>query len=115
MALTPFQLAECLREVGTFMQELRPPKEIRDKLDYSMDIRGSEVILSSVRSHYDGSPGKNQFPVAKAKWVATRKEWQLYWQRADCKWHVYDAGRQLRTIREALAEVRRDPHCCFFG
>ena len=115
MALSPSQLAECLREVGAFMKELRPPQELREKVDYRIDIVGSEIVLSSVRPHWDNTPGKSQLPIAKVKWIATRKQWRLYWQRADGKWHSYNAGSRPLTIREALAEVRRDRHCCFFG
>lgn len=115
MALSEKQLAECLGEAGRFLQAFRPREEIRDKLDYRFKIKRSEIVLYSIRPRWDGSPGVSEQELAKVKWVAAREKWQIYWMRADCRWHEYKAIREIRSLKDALAEVRADPYGCFFG
>ncbi|MHB9052726.1 MAG: DUF3024 domain-containing protein [Thermoleophilia bacterium] len=31
-----------------------------------------------------------EIPVAKLKYVRTKNEWRLFWQRRDLKWHAYE-------------------------
>jgi hypothetical protein len=79
------------------------------------NINGQEVIIISVRPVYGDPSRKAEHPIAKARWVATRKVWQLYWMRADTKWHSYEPLPESTSIATLLAEVDRDPHCRFFG
>ena len=115
MPLSPAKLRECLSTVGAFIEKRRPPAEIRDQLDYRADISGAEVIIVEVRPRFDDKKQKIEHPVARAKWVATRKKWRLYWMRSDLKWHSYEPLPEAATLRVILSEVHRDPHCCFFG
>ncbi len=109
------QLQECLCAVGAFIEKRRPNPEIRDRLDYRADISGSEVVIVSLRPSFDDTTTTIEMPLARAKWVATRKTWRLYWMRADNKWHSYRPLPEAPTLAAILAEVDRDPICCFFG
>ena len=115
MALTQTQVEECLRVTGAFIAKRRPPPAIRDKLDYRADISGSTVTIVSIRPRYNDSRRKMDHPIARIRWIGTKKKWQLYWMRADLKWHVYEATSEIKSIADALEEVHRDPHSCFFG
>ena len=115
MPLPPKQLKQCLGAVGAFLQKLRPPPEIRDKLDYHANITGCELVLIAVRPSFQDKIRTTEHPIARAKWVATRKRWRLYWMRADMKWHSYEPMPEAATMAAVLSEIRRDPHCCFFG
>ncbi len=115
MALPDTQIRACLRAVGAFLARRRPPEAIRSQLDFRADISGSDVIVVEVRPAYN-SPGRiTEHPVAKARWVGTRKVWRLFWMRADLKWHSYTPKPEASTIGAILLEVDRDPHGCFFG
>ena len=115
MSLPPAQLQECLSAVGAFLEQRRPPPEIRDKIDFRADITGPEVVIVEVRPRYDDKTRKIDHPVVRAKWIASRKTWRVYWRRADGKWHSYRPLPEARTLGAVMAEVHHDPHCCFFG
>jgi hypothetical protein len=115
MAIPENELRECLRAAGAFIEKRRPRPEIRDQLDLRADIEGSALVISEVRPAHDDPKVIHRLPFAKAKWIGTRREWSLYWMRADLKWHAYEVGRPLTGIAEILAEIDRDEHGCFFG
>jgi hypothetical protein len=115
MALSEAQILECLQVTGAFISKRRPPPELRDKVDIRAHIKKSEVTLVSVHPAYDDETRKVQHPFAKARWVGTQKVWRLYWMRADLRWHAYQPLPEARRLESLLAEVDRDPHCCFFG
>ena len=115
MPLSEIQIRECLSATGKFISKRRPPPEIRYKLDFRAHIKGQEVTLVSVRPAYGDKGRKTEYPIAKARWVATQKVWKLYWMRGDLKWHSYEPLPESASIGTLLEEVDRDPHCCFFG
>ena len=41
--------------------------------------------------------------------------WNIYWQRADLKWHRYEPVPTTGSIGEFLDLVDQDEFCCFFG
>jgi hypothetical protein len=115
MPLPDDQLRDCLRAAGEFLTKRRPPPEIRNQLDYRVDINGQAVTIVSLRPAARGKASTVECPIAKARWVQTKKIWRLYWMRGDLKWHSYDPLPEAQKIGTLLAEVDRDPHCCFFG
>lgn len=115
MPLPDVQLRECMSAAGAFLEKRRPRPEIRDQLDFRADISESEVVIMEVRPAYNDKNRKIEHPVAKAKWIGTKKVWRLFWMRADLKWHTYEPGARLKTIGKVLDEVDRDPYGCFFG
>jgi hypothetical protein len=115
MPLPDDQVRECLGAVCAFLKRRRPPPKIRDQVDCRVDINGSEVVIVEVRPAYNNKRRKVDHLVAKAKWVAARKVWRLFWMRSDLKWHAYGPMPEAASIDAVLAEVARDSHCCFFG
>ena len=115
MALSETQIKECLRATGAFISKRRPPPHIREKLDYRADIRGTTITIVSVRPRFDDPSLKIDHPIARVRWIGTKKKWQMYWMRADLKWHAYKPASGVKSIGDALEEVDRDPHGCFFG
>jgi hypothetical protein len=115
MAIPEPEMRACLKAAGEFIEKIRPPLDIREDLDYRADIKGSELVIASVRPSFQDKRRKTEGPVAKAKWIGAEKVWRLYWMRADLKWHSYEPLPEARSIDVLLNEVRRDPHGCFFG
>jgi hypothetical protein len=115
VALSETQIQECLRATGAFIAKRRPPPHVRDQLDYRADIRGSTITIVSVRPRFDDPSSKIDHPIARVRWIGTKKEWRMYWMRADLKWHAYEPASAIRSISDALEEVHRDPYGCFFG
>jgi hypothetical protein len=115
MALKPEQISDCLTAMGAFVQRMRPPPELLDKIDYKAELVGSSVILSDVRPMWNSPRRKRASPFAKINWVETRKEWRLYWMKSDLKWHSYEYKPVFRSLRKAMVEVEEDRYNCFFG
>ena len=115
MPLPPDQLQECLRAVGKFLLKRMPPPDLRDRLDYRVDINNLECIVSAVRPAFDDKTRRITHPLAKAKWVGTRQVWRLFWMRADLKWHAYEPMPEAKTMKKVMDAIDRDSHCCFFG
>ena len=105
----------CLKAVGAFIEKRRPPAHIRDQLDIRANINGSELVIVAVRPAFQDKTRLVEHPVAKAKWVDTRKVWRLFWMRADLKWHAYPPLPEASSISTILDEVDRDANGCFFG
>jgi len=78
MSLPQTQLRECLGAVGEFISKRRPPPEIRDKVDIRADINGQAMTIISIRPAYNDPSQKIESPIAKTRWVGTRKVWRLF-------------------------------------
>ena len=115
MPLPDDQLRAALSASGDFLTRRRPRPEIRELLDYKVDIKDRDVVLLEVRPRFDDKSKIIEHGFAKMKWVGTKNVWRLFWMRADMKWHSYDPKPQARTIEALFEEVGRDPHGCFFG
>lgn len=115
MPIPETELRECLRAAGAFIEKRRPRPEFRDQLDLRADIEGAALVLSEVRPSYQDPTVIRHHPFAKVKWIGARRQWRLYWMRADLKWHEYKPGRPLTDINAILAAIDRDEHGCFFG
>jgi len=100
--------------VGGMYRE-RLPDHIKDELELIYRIRGHDVTIFEKRPDWQDPRAYEEFLVAKLKYVRTKNEWRLYWQRRDLKWHCYDLLPSSRDLKELVDEVDKDPYCCFFG
>ncbi|MDO8544887.1 MAG: DUF3024 domain-containing protein [Opitutaceae bacterium] len=115
MSFSPDHIAEVLRQLGRFIESIRPKPEIRDQLDFRADIQGAEVFLSEVRPMFQ-NPGETQaHAFAKIRWFKFRKMWKLYWMRASGKWELYAPEAYYFDLEKALKAIAKDKHGCFFG
>jgi hypothetical protein len=53
--------------------------------------------------------------MAKATYNKSERNWEVFWQRADLKWHGYMPKPEVGSIEDFLALVQKDEHGCFFG
>jgi hypothetical protein len=56
-----------------------------------------------------------EYAVAKFRYVASRREWRLYCQYRDLKWHEYQRRPTAQSFAKLLDEVDRDPTGIFWG
>ena len=71
--------------------------------------------LQEIRPRWDDPTRQIISSYAKATFIKTRGVWQVYWQRADLKWHRYEPTATVATLDDFLALVRRDEYSCFYG
>lgn len=115
MALTELEAARAKQILSEFIERRRPPPHMRDQVDLSYRLAGQSVELFEIRPAWSRPGEKVESPVAKTRFVRTRNAWQVYWQRADLKWHVYEPTPEVPGLPEFLALLERDPHGCFWG
>lgn len=101
--------------VAAFVEKRRPPRHLRDKVDLGFRFDGRSVELFEIRPRWDNPAEKVEEAVAKGRYLKSRNEWLVYWQRADLKWHKYGARPEVDTLEAFLALVDEDEHGCFFG
>jgi len=103
------------KELDAFLEQHRPPPHVRSQVDLAYRIDGQSVELFEIRPRWDNPAEKIEEFVARARYLKSRKEWHVYWMRADLKWHRYDPVPEVRTLKDFLDLVAEDEHACFFG
>lgn len=115
MAFNDLERAVNLKELKRFLAERRPPEHIRSQLDIGYAVVGHTVDIFEVRPDWQDKLVTRHTPVARVRFVRTRKHWLLYWMRRDLKWHAYEPEHVHSTLKSALETVHADAYCCFFG
>ncbi|MFU8837492.1 MAG: DUF3024 domain-containing protein [Thiohalomonadaceae bacterium] len=88
---------------------------IRNELDIGIRREGQSVEIVEIRPRWDNPQEKMENPVAKATYVKTQAIWEIYWRRADLKWHLYEPHPRAKNLEEFIKVVEADKHGCFFG
>jgi hypothetical protein len=61
-------------------------------------------------------PGEwGEEPVAKFRYVGSRRVWRLFCMHRDWKWHRYELLPESASLAALVDEVRRDPSGIFWG
>lgn len=115
MALCELDLKRIELDMAVFMVKRRPRPEIRSQVDLRYRVFNQSVVLFEVRPRWNDPHEIIEIPIAKATFVKTKGHWQIFWQRADLRWHRYDPLTHVRFFKDFLGEVDRDPYGCFFG
>ena len=93
----------------------RPPLHLRDKVREGQRLAGHEIELFLVRPLFFDPTRKVESSIAKTRYVGTRKIWQVFWKRADGKWHRYKPRPGVRSLQAFLKLVDEDEYGCFWG
>lgn len=115
MAISEFEIKRIGKLVGQFVETRRPEPRVRNKRDIAFRISGQRFELYEIRPQWDNPTLQLEGPVAKATAVKSRKEWKLYWMRADRKWHSYEPLAHTKSLETLLDEINQDPYGCFWG
>jgi hypothetical protein len=107
--------ARVRKAVAAFIDRRRPPIHIRDKVDLSFRFDGRYVEIFEIRPNWQNPSETHEEAVARARYLKSRDEWLVYWQRADMKWHKYAPAPEVTTIHDFLELVDEDAFGCFFG
>ena len=115
MALTPEQVSQITTMMDDYIANHRPPEAIRNKLDLGWRLEAQSVYLFEIRPQWDNKSIIRQHDYAKATWVETKKQGNIYWLRANGKWNRYEPLEWTANLKRFLLEVEKDPHHCFKG
>jgi hypothetical protein len=115
VALNDIETKRLEKALDAYLQKRRPPPHIRPKLDLSYRISGQSVELFEIRPAFQKPGVKREHSFAKATYVRTRNQWNVFWMRQDLKWHAYQPHPVAKDITEFLSVVEADEHHCFYG
>ncbi len=114
MALTELQAA-TVRNLFERYCARRVPPAARAKVRVGYRIEGASVVLFEERPGFRAPHDWHEMAVAKFTYVATRREWRLYCQHRDSRWHSYEAIPAASSLARLLSEVDADPTGIFWG
>lgn len=109
------QTAEIIEACENLLQLRRPSEKIRHQVDLNYRIEGQSVLIFEIRPRWDETEKLFESPIAKTRYVKSKKHWKVFWMRADLKWHLYKPKAEVKTISEFVKLVDQDNHGCFWG
>jgi len=115
MTISEFETKQWEKELKKFLEWRRPPVHIRDQVDINYRIDNQSAELFEIRPVWNNPFEKTELSIAKATYIKKSKNWKVYWQRQDLKWHMYEPTPNTETLEEFLKLVHEDKYACFFG
>ena len=103
------------RQIEKYVQEMRPPEEIREKLDIGYSFENQSLEIFEIRPRWDNKDIIFHSPFAKAKYIKSRNIWKIYWMRANGNWDSYSPQPEVNSISTFFKIVEEDKHYCFKG
>ena len=98
-----------------YLELRRPPEPFRKEVDLAYKIEKQSVIIFELRPFWDRPDKMIESNIAKATFVASKKHWKVFWQRADLEWHSYSPCPTVTSISDFIDLIEEDKHGCFWG
>ena len=111
-ALTDFERAHAEQLLAPLCEI---PLHARHHVRRGVQFDGSSIIFFESWLGFRSPHEWREHPIARFRWVKTRRAWQLFCIWRDLKWHRYNALPESPDLGELVAEVRADPTGIFFG
>ena len=102
-------------QIKEFVESIRPPLNIREKVDFGYKFQNNTLELFEIRPTWDNNDEKTKMPFAKTKFIKTQRVWKIYWMRANGKWESYEPNFEVKSINDFFKIIKEDQHSCFFG
>ena len=102
-------------KIEKYIQDKRPPEELRGKVDLAFKIDGKEIEIYEIRPHWKEKDLILNHSIAKVKYIKTKKRYNVYWMPSDMTWHQYEPNMTVRYISKFLQILENDAHGCFWG
>lgn len=115
MAIDTLQTLEVIEVMENFLSKKRPPEHIRKQLDIGYKIENQSIIVFEIRPQWNKPEVILEYPFAKTTYVKANNHWNVFWMRADLKWHSYSPKPTVKNLKEFTKLVEEDKHHCFFG
>lgn len=106
---------EIIKMMDTYIESVRPPENIRDKIDIGYKIDGQSIIVHEIRPSWKDEFVMEENPVAKTTFVKKTGTWKIFWFRSDMKWHSYEPYPVAKNLKKFIAVLEADEHECFWG
>ena len=113
MPLDALKSVDNIETMENYLEKVRPPLELRSKIDIGYDIDDQSIILNEIRPAWDNPAVIRNFGYAKATFVKAKNIWKVFWKRADGNWHSYKPAPSVERLADFLKLVEEDKHACF--
>ena len=116
MAFTDVEIARYAGLIEKLIwAKRRPPLHLRDKVREGQRIGGPRLNCFSCGRCFPIPRGQIEQSIAKTRYVKSRDVWQVFWKRADMKWHRYLPRPEVKSLGGFLKLVNEDANGCFWG
>lgn len=115
MALELMNTVDIIEAMENYIERVRPPEEIRSKLDIGYQIENQSIILHAIRPDWKDKTIYRTHDFAKTTYDKKNKVWKIYWLRASLKWELYKPKPKVASLKDFLKEVDIDTYGCFNG
>jgi len=99
----------------TLFCDARVPLMVRDKVVLQFRFEAQTVVLFEKRPHFARAGEWTESPIARFRYVKSRKRWTLQYRDRNCRWHRYDPLPESESFDELLDEIDTDPTGIFWG
>jgi hypothetical protein len=93
------------------------PPEAREHVRVELEQERQAVNIVERRPPWreDYGPEWSRLPIARLRYVASKRFWTLYYHRHTGRWERYPLLGPSRRVADLLSEVAEDPICAFWG
>ena len=97
--------------------EARVPPEAREHVRVELEHERQAVNIVERRPPWreDYGPEWSRLPIARLRYVASKRLWTLYYQCHTGRWERYPLLGPSRRVADLLSEIAEDPICVFRG
>ena len=113
--MTTDEIVSVEKIMEEYIEAIRPPENIRPQLDIGYKIEAQSVLIFEIRPQWNDPAIINEHPLAKATYVKSKNEWNVFWKKSDGKWHRYSPQPAVKTLSEFIELTEEDEHHCFWG
>jgi hypothetical protein len=103
------------QEIKIFIDSIRPPADLRDKLDIGFSFQNNILEIFEIRPRWDDPNIKINSSVAKTQFIKSRNIWKIFWMRANGKWESYPPKPEIGNLSDFFKILQKDQHGCFWG
>ena len=115
MAIDILKTVDIIEIMENYLEEVRPPEEMRNQLDIGYKIEDQSVVLVEIRPIWNNPSEIREYSYAKASFIKSKNVWRIFWMRASLKWQSYEPMPEVVTLQEFLEIVDEDKMGCFKG
>ena len=115
MAIDILKTVDIIEIMENYLEEVRPPEDIRSELDIGYKIEDQSVVLVEIRPIWTNPSEIREYGYAKATFIKSKNVWRIFWLPGNLKWLSYKLVPEVGTLKEFLNIVDEDKMGCFKG